>query len=75
MSVWQAAALLVAATVAGAINAVAGGGSLITFPALVPGATYRVARWEKDTWVPHKEFKVESGKTVDLGDIVIDKGK
>jgi hypothetical protein len=47
----------------------------ITFPALIPGATYRVARWEKDEWVPHKEFTVESGKTIDLGDIVINKAE
>jgi RNA polymerase sigma factor (sigma-70 family) len=47
----------------------------ITFPALIPGATYRVARWEKDDWVPHKEFTVESGKTIDLGDIVINKAE
>jgi RNA polymerase sigma factor (sigma-70 family) len=45
----------------------------ITFPALIPGATYRIERWEKDHWVPHKEFTVESGKTTDLGDVVIDK--
>jgi RNA polymerase sigma factor (sigma-70 family) len=47
----------------------------ITFPALIPGATYRVARWEKEKWVPHKEFTVESGKTIDLGDIVINKAE
>jgi hypothetical protein len=35
MTFWRGLALLVAATVAGGINAVAGGGSLITFPALV----------------------------------------
>src|SRR5262249_27352234 len=31
----------------------------VTFPALIPGATYRVARWENDRWVPHKEFTAE----------------
>jgi hypothetical protein len=35
MSEWEAAYLLAAAFVAGAINAVAGGGSLISFPALI----------------------------------------
>ncbi len=35
MSEWEAIGLLVAAFAAGAINAVAGGGSLITFPALL----------------------------------------
>jgi RNA polymerase sigma factor (sigma-70 family) len=45
----------------------------VTFPALIPGATYRIERWEKDHWVPHKEFTVESGKTTDLGDVVINK--
>jgi protocatechuate 3,4-dioxygenase beta subunit len=47
----------------------------VTFPALIPGATYRVERWENDSWVPHKEFTVESGKTVDLGDIPIKKNE
>jgi hypothetical protein len=47
----------------------------VTFPALIPGATYRVERWEKDKWVPHKEFTAESGKTVDLGDIPINNEK
>jgi RNA polymerase sigma factor (sigma-70 family) len=45
----------------------------ITFPALIPGATYRVQRWEKDQWVPHREFTAESGKTIDLGDVTINK--
>ena len=45
----------------------------ITFPALIPGATYRIERWEKDRWVPHKEFTVAAGKTTDLGDVVIEK--
>jgi protocatechuate 3,4-dioxygenase beta subunit len=45
----------------------------VTFPALIPGATYRLPRFEKDHWVPHKEFTAESGKTIDLGDIVNNK--
>ena len=40
---------------------------------LIPGATYRVKRWDKNGWVPHKEFTVESGKTTDLGDVVMGK--
>jgi RNA polymerase sigma factor (sigma-70 family) len=48
----------------------------ITFPALIPGATYQVERFEKNNyWVLHKEFTVESGKTVDLGEVVIDQSK
>jgi hypothetical protein len=43
----------------------------VTFPALIPGAVYRVGRFDKDRWRLHKEFTVESGKTVDLGDIPI----
>jgi RNA polymerase sigma factor (sigma-70 family) len=45
----------------------------VTFPALIPGATYRLQRWEKDHWLPHKEFTAEAGKTIDLGDVVIDR--
>jgi protocatechuate 3,4-dioxygenase beta subunit len=44
----------------------------VTFAALIPGATYRIERFEKDRWLPHKEFKAEEGKTIDLGDVVID---
>jgi RNA polymerase sigma factor (sigma-70 family) len=47
----------------------------ITFPALIPGATYRVGRWDRDRWRLHQEFRAESGKTIDLGDVVIDKGE
>jgi protocatechuate 3,4-dioxygenase beta subunit len=43
----------------------------VIFPALIPGATYRVMRFENDYFVPHKEFKAESGKTIDLGDVPI----
>jgi RNA polymerase sigma factor (sigma-70 family) len=41
----------------------------VTFPALIPGATYRLRRFDKDNWVVHKEFVAESGKTIDLGDV------
>jgi hypothetical protein len=47
----------------------------VTFPALIPGATYRLGRWEKDGWVPHKEFTVRTGETVDLGDVPIRKAE
>jgi RNA polymerase sigma factor (sigma-70 family) len=45
----------------------------VTFPALIPGATYRVDGFKDDYSVPHKEFTVESGKTIDLGDVAIDR--
>jgi hypothetical protein len=43
----------------------------ITFPALIPGATYQVSGFDAGYPALHKEFKAESGKTVDLGDIPI----
>jgi RNA polymerase sigma factor (sigma-70 family) len=43
----------------------------ITFPALIPGATYQVNRFDGEFPAPHKEFTAESGKAVDLGDIPI----
>jgi RNA polymerase sigma factor (sigma-70 family) len=43
----------------------------VTFPALIPGATYRLARFDKDRWLPHREFRVGPGETVDLGDVVV----
>jgi hypothetical protein len=43
----------------------------VTFPALIPGATYRIGRWEVDRWILQQEFTVESGKTVDLGNVVM----
>jgi RNA polymerase sigma factor (sigma-70 family) len=47
----------------------------VTFPALIPGATYRFSQWEKDRWVPNKGFTVKSGETLDLGDVVIRKAE
>jgi protocatechuate 3,4-dioxygenase beta subunit len=47
----------------------------VTFPALIPGATYHLDRWEKNNWVPHKEFTVEAGATIDLGDVTITRGE
>ena len=45
---------------------------LCTFPALVPGAAYRLTSIEPGTGeVVEKEFKVESGKTFQFPDIII----
>ena len=38
-----------------------------TFPALVPGATYRLMTWEEDEY-SYKDFTVQSGETLDLGE-------
>ncbi len=52
----------------------------ITFPALIPGATYRIyddSADENDDPIPparlRKEFVARSGETIELGDILIDK--
>ena len=42
-----------------------------TFPALIPGATYRISVPEENGTVLKKEFRVEVGKTQDLGDITL----
>ena len=42
----------------------------LTFPSLIPGATYRVMAGERG-WVMKKEFIAEAGKTVELSDITI----
>jgi RNA polymerase sigma factor (sigma-70 family) len=46
---------------------------LITFPALIPGATYRVMRQKGEYPELHKDFTAESGKAIDLGDVSIDR--
>ena len=38
-----------------------------TFPALIPGATYRLMTWEEDEY-SYKDFTVQSGETLDLGE-------
>ncbi|WP_165222468.1 M56 family metallopeptidase [Aquisphaera insulae] len=47
----------------------------ITMPKLIPGATYRIYELSRSLEVPPlyrwKDFTVESGKTIDLGDIRI----
>ena len=52
--------VFIAAFVAGAINSVAGGGTLVSFPALVwiglpstvANASSTVAIWDRDRWAP-----------------------
>src|SRR5205085_3211622 len=44
----------------------------ITFPALIPGATYQIRSYEKSREVVKAEFVGESGKTIDLGEIVME---
>jgi protocatechuate 3,4-dioxygenase beta subunit len=41
----------------------------VTFPALIPGATYRVTHFEKPN-MTEREFTVAPGKTTDLGEVV-----
>lgn len=43
----------------------------ITFPALIPGATYRLIGSDESGLVVAKEFTVKSRETVDLGEIAI----
>jgi protocatechuate 3,4-dioxygenase beta subunit len=43
----------------------------VTFPALIPGATYRLGRLDGGNWSVAKEFSVGPGESLDLGDIVI----
>ena len=50
----------------------------ISFPALIPGATYRISDYStindgKRTIRLRKEFTVKPGETLDLGDILIEK--
>lgn len=45
---------------------------LITYPALIPGATYQIIGHEKGREVLKHEFVAESGKTLDLGEIVME---
>ena len=45
----------------------------IVFPALIPGASYRVAFRDRARPAVRKEFRVKPGETLDLGDIPIEK--
>jgi len=42
-----------------------------TFPALIPGATYRLSVPEENGFVVKKEFRGEAGKKLDLGDVTL----
>jgi protocatechuate 3,4-dioxygenase beta subunit len=42
-----------------------------TFPALVPGVTYRFTNFRKGMHTVERDFTVEAGKTFDAGDITI----
>ncbi len=43
----------------------------VTFPALIPGATYRIVTAEDGEHVIAKEFSVQSGETIDLGEVPV----
>ena len=47
----------------------------IVFPALIPGASYRISGPTSQASKPplHKDFTVKPGETLDLGDILIEK--
>ncbi len=45
----------------------------ITFPALIPGASYRIYDTDSANRRLRKDFTVKPGETLDLGDIVIEK--
>jgi len=47
----------------------------ITFPALIPGATYRIEGYKDHSMFIAKEFSVESGQTQVLGEIVVEEQK
>src|SRR5262249_13345726 len=47
----------------------------ITLPALIPGATYRLLGYEKNHFVVRKDFTVEPGETLELGDVVVREAK
>lgn len=47
----------------------------VTLPALIPGARYHVRRLDKDGWHEQKEFVAQQGKTIELGDVVVQSGK
>lgn len=44
----------------------------VFYPALIPGATYRHPKAVDGKWSIAKEFKAESGKTFDIGKIVVE---
>jgi hypothetical protein len=46
----------------------------VTLPALIPGATYRVLTVKDKKLIVAKEFQAKSGETIELGDIVYERG-
>ncbi len=46
----------------------------ITFPALIPGAIYRIAIRARNARPFRKDLTVKPGETIDLGDLLIEKG-
>jgi RNA polymerase sigma factor (sigma-70 family) len=47
----------------------------LTLTALIPGATYRIVDQDKDGKRTTKDFQVQAGKTLDLGDVVLKRGQ
>ena len=47
----------------------------VTFEVLIPGATYRIFGTENGHLVVKKDFSVEAGRTLDLGEFVITEAK
>ncbi|HJS08088.1 MAG TPA: hypothetical protein VJ809_10530, partial [Pirellulales bacterium] len=46
----------------------------VKLPAMIPGATYRVLTVRKEQLIIAKEFQAKAGETIDLGDIVYERG-
>ncbi|MEX2142422.1 MAG: M56 family metallopeptidase [Pirellulales bacterium] len=47
----------------------------VTLPALIPGATYRVLTVRDEKLIVAKEFQAKAGQTIELGDIVYERGE
>jgi hypothetical protein len=47
----------------------------VELPALIPGANYRVTTVRNEKLVVAKDFQAKSGETIDLGDIVYERGE
>ncbi|HLA85463.1 MAG TPA: hypothetical protein VJL29_11770, partial [Thermoguttaceae bacterium] len=47
----------------------------VTFPALIPDATYCIYAMKGRQWITAKEFTARSGETIDLGKIVVERDK
>jgi hypothetical protein len=46
----------------------------LTLPALIPGASYRITAARGGRLQVVKEFQVKASETLDLGDIVVERG-